>query len=170
MPVVFIGVDVRDIADIDAGIDQLLALRDRLIGSENGRGAASALSVSPPSTRHEAANSGNAAEEAMDDLWPRLGRRIRELVRAAASFEQPYATRELAERLAKDLATTRSWRMNLGRSLNAVARNHPDAPPFFQDHAQPGGGWRHSVHPAYRGLVARRDVAEPGPDGTPAKP
>jgi hypothetical protein len=95
-------------------------------------------------------------KRAVDDLWPRLGDTLRDLLIAAATFERPYTTQELAETLGTDTATAKSWRANLGRSLNAVAKNFPAAPPFFDEHANPEGGWKYALNPLYVPLIREK--------------
>lgn len=162
-------VDPKDIRDIDAAIEELIAIKNRLAANEafqevtgmqySGVQDISTWGVLPTV-------SADPVQEALDDLWPRLGLRLRKLMKAAAAHTEPYTTADLATALDTDLPTAKSWRANLGRSLNAVGRNHPDAPAFFEQHPQPGGGWHYSVHPAYRDLVRDRDLHEPFADGT----
>jgi hypothetical protein len=117
-----------------------------------------------------AATTKTAEEAALDDLWPRVGQNLRKLLKAAAAFTEPYSTQQLADALGSDVATTKSWRANLGRSLNAVYKSVPSAPKFFEEHPQPGGGWLYSIHPVYRQPIAARDLAEPYADGTVPEP
>jgi len=159
-------VDPLDTADIDAAIDQLIAIKNRLLGHAALKEATGMeyYGVNDLSGRYAAVDARSTAQAALDDLWPRLGVKLQKLMKAAATLPQPYTTADLAQALGTDTATAKSWRANLGRSLNAVMKNHPDARPFFEQHAQPGGGWHYSLSPDYRPLIKSRDLRESADD------
>jgi hypothetical protein len=168
---VSVSVDPRNPAEFDAAISELHALKNRWLGIHAVEETTGMESLGTPDlTKVHDAPVHDAATQALDDLWPRLGRRLRQLMKAAAAFSAPYTTADLAAALNTDPKTAKSWRANLGRSLNAVAKNVPSAPRFFEEHPQPGGGWHYSIHPAYREAIAERDLLEPNTDGTVPKP
>ncbi len=162
-------INPKDVRDIDAGIEELIAIKNRLLSHaamQEALGLEYAGVVDISSGGLVPGYDGTMIESALDDLWPRLGQSLRNLMRAAAGFDQPYTTQDLAKALGSDIRTAKSWRANLGRSLNAVYKNHPHVPRFFEDHPQPGGGGRYSIHPRYRDLIEARDLNEPVSNGT----
>lgn len=62
----------------------------------------------------------DAARRKLDELWPRLGSTLREVLTAAASFDGPFTSDEWVAALGISGKSFRSRTGNIGRSLRVV--------------------------------------------------
>src|SRR4051794_15879920 len=90
-------VNPRDERDIDAAIEELIAIKNRLLSHQaiqdvTGMQYVGVQDISGLATPAH----GNPSGDALDDLWPRLGLRLRKLMKAAAARDEPYTTADLA--------------------------------------------------------------------------
>jgi hypothetical protein len=102
------------------------------------------------------------AQQRVDQLWPRLGDHLRSLLTASArEFDDAasFTLEDLADKLAVDLKTLKSWHRNLSRSIKRVDRELGSEPPILP------GEWsdtewrmRYRMLPEVRrAIVARAD-------------
>jgi hypothetical protein len=109
------------------------------------------------------------AEQAVDDLWNRLGASGRELVITAAAIDGRFALTDVAEVLNEDLSKIVSRFANLGRSLKRTKECVPGAPPFFVEEEKTTAGWTFLMPQSIRDAVRQKAHGKPnGPGSNPA--
>jgi len=103
------------------------------------------------------------AKRAVEALWPRLGSKLRVFMIAAAELTKAqgeYTVPELADRLGERDRVVVSWRANLGRSTKAVAKQVPQAPPFFTHrHDSDADIYRYAMSPEIADAVLDASAA-----------
>ena len=96
------------------------------------------------------------AQQAVDDLWNRVGGAGRELVTTAAAIDGRFTLTDVAEMLNEDLSKIVSRFANLGRSLKRTKESVPGSPDFFVDWEKTAAGWTFSMQPQIRNAVRQK--------------
>jgi hypothetical protein len=109
-------------------------------------------------------------QRAVDDLWPRIGQPLRDLLHAAAVFATPYTTQQLADWLELDLKTVHARRARLGRILNGVKQRYPECPSLFEEHPKPAGTWRHLLTNEAREAITCKWLQDEQDPTSPTQP
>jgi hypothetical protein len=148
-----------DLAESREFLDQLIA---RGVGGGLSRAEAEKGSPGPSYIP-------DPAQQAVDDLWNRVGDTGRELVITAAAIDGRFALTDVAEVLNEDLSKIVSRFANLGRSLKRTKERVPGAPPFFEEEEKTAAGWTFSMPQSIRDAVRQKAHEKPnGPGSTPA--
>jgi hypothetical protein len=106
------------------------------------------------------------AQQAVDDLWDRVGDTGRELVITAATIDGRFTLTDVAEVLNEDLSKIVSRFANLGRSLKRTKERVPDAPPFFVEEEKTAAGWTFSMPQSIRDAVGQKAHEKPNGSGS----
>jgi hypothetical protein len=109
------------------------------------------------------------AQQAVDDLWNRVGDTGRELVITAAAIDGRFALTDVAEMLNEDLSKIVSRFANLGRSLKRTKERVPGSPRFFVEEEKTAAGWTFLMPQSIRDAVGQKAHVKPNGSGsTPA--
>jgi hypothetical protein len=109
------------------------------------------------------------AQQAVDDLWNRIGATSRELVITAAAIDGRFGLTDVAQVLNEDLSKIVGRFANLGRSLKRTEASVPGAPQFFTDAEKTAAGWTFLMPQSIRDAVRQKAHGKSnGPGSTPA--
>jgi hypothetical protein len=145
-----IQVDTKSQADLAESRDFL----DQLLAG-GGRGE------SPSRAEAEQESEGaslisDPAQQAVDDLWNRVGPDGRNLVITAAAIDGRFTLTDVAKVLDEDVSTIVSRFANLGRSLKRIKEQVPAAPDFFVEAQKTAEGWTFLMPQSIRDAVTQK--------------
>lgn len=105
---------------------------------------------------HGPSHGPDLAEQAVNDLWNRVGDSAHELLAAAAEINGKFAMADIAEALDEELSVIVSRFANLGRSIKRTRERVPGAPTFFEEEDKTADGWTFTMPQSIRDAITQK--------------